>query len=216
MERFYDTSVYTEIIMGIKALYICLLQCLFWHTFETANIKVNFLSSVGKQILQLFVMEKFRYLKANNFSGLDGILPGPIKGHLIAIYFELLKHFCSERVVTLEETPVPVHSKHKEFTTMQELINDFQVTSKEDSVSLQASEVYHSIYQCMELEISLFHSAEKSKGHVTLSSEFGAALLVALLQTQHQEICNEADPNISLCLMAQGLHLRHFDSSDYK
>jgi len=216
MEQFYDTSVYTEIIMGIKALYMSLLRHLFWYTFETANLKIKYQSSLSKQMLLFFVMEKFNHLKANNFSGLDTILPDPINGGLITRYFELLKHFCSKRVITLEGTPVLVHSNHKEFTTMQELINDFYVATKEEPVLLQASETYHSIYQCMELEISLFHSAEKFKGHVTLSSEFGAALVVALLHTQYQEICNEADPNNQLCLLAQGLHLRHFDGSDYK
>ena len=216
IERFYDISVYTEIIMGIKTLYMSLLWCLFWHTFESSNLKIKFLSPLSKHMLLFFVMEKLSYLKASNSSSLDAVFPGPIKGNLITKYFELLKHFCSERVVTLEEAQVSVHSNHKEFTTMQELINGFYAAGKEEPVLLKASEAYHTIYQCMELEISLFRSAEKSKGHVTLSSEFGAALVVALICMQYQEISNEVDPNNSLCLLAQGLHLRHFDGSDYK
>ena len=216
IEQFYDTSVYTEIIMGIKTLYMSLLQCLFWHTFETANLKVKFLSPLSNYMLLFFIMEKFSCLKASNSSSLNAVLPGPIKGNLITRYFDLLKHFSSERVVALEEAQVSVHSNHKEFTTMQELITGFYAAGKEEPALLQASEAYHTIYQCMELEISLFRSAEKSKGHVTLSNEFGAALVVALICTQYQEISNEVDPNNSLCLLAQGLHLRHFDGSDYK
>ena len=191
-----------------------LLHCLFWYStsIETTDSKLKFLSSLGKHKILFFVMEKFNHLKASNSS----VLPGPIKGNLITKYFELVKHFCSKRVVTLEEVQVSVHSNHKEFTTMQELINDFYAANKEEPVLLQASEAYHTINQCMELEISLFRSAEKYKGHVMLSSEFGAALAMALICTQHQEISNEADPSNALCLMAQGLHLRHFDGSDYK
>ena len=215
MEQIYDTSVYTEINLGIKALYMALLRCLFWHTFETANLKINLLCSQSKHVLLFFVIEKFSCLKATNFSAIDGFMPG-IKSTLIIRYFELLKHFCSERVITFEQKLVPIHSKYKEYTNMQELINDFHVAKKEEGVLLESSEVYHSIYQCMELEISLFHSAEKFKGHVTLSSEFGAALVLALLHVQYQEICNEIDPNNALCLLAQGLHLRHFYGSNYK
>ena len=216
IEQFYDTSVYTEIIMEIKTLYMSLLRCLFWHTFETASLKINFLSPLTKHMLLFFVMEKFSHLKASNSPSLDAVLPGPIKGNAITRYFELLKHFCSERIVTQEEAQVSVHSNHKEYTSMQELIDGFYAASKEEPVLLQASEAYHTIYQCMELEISLFRGAEKSKGHVTLSSEHGAALVVALICTQYQEISNEVDPNNSLCLLAQGLHLRHFNGSDYK
>lgn len=214
--QFYDTSVYTEVLMGIKALYMCSLRCLLWHTFETGSLKINLLSPLSKHTLIHFVMEKFSCAKTNNFSGLDAVLPGPVKGNLITRYFELLKQFCYKKVVSLEDSQVLPHSKHKEFTTMQELINDFYAVQKEKPMQLQASEAYRSIYQCMELEISLFRSAERYKGHVTMSSEYGAALVVALLHTQYQEICSKADPNNSLCLLAQGLHLRHFDGSDYK
>lgn len=216
IEQFYDTSVYTEIIMGIKTLYMSLLRCLFWHTFGTASLKIKLLSPLSKHMLLFFVMEKLSHLKASNSPSLDAVLPGPIKGNVITRYFELLKHFCSERVVTLEEAQVLVHSSHKEFTNMQELINGFYAANKEEPILLKASEAYHTIYQCMELEISLFRSAEKSKGHATLSSELGAALVMALICTQYQEISNEVDPNNSVCLLAQGLHLRHFDGSDYK
>ena len=216
--QFYDTSVYTEVLMGIKALYMCLLRCLLWHTFETVagSLKINLLSPLSKHMLIHFVMEKFSCAKTSNFFGLDTVLPGPVKGNLIIRYFDLLKQFCSERVVSLEGSQVLTHTKYKQFTTMQELINDFYAAQKEKPTLLQPSEAYHAIYQCMELEISLFRSAEKCKGHVTMSSEYGAALVVALFHTQYQEISNEADPNNSLCLMAQGLHLRHFDGSDYK
>lgn len=214
--QFYDTSVYTEVVMGIKALYMCLLRCLFLHTFETGSLKINLLSSLSKHMLIFFVMQKFSCIKTSNISSLDAVLPGLVRGNLIVRYFELLKHFCSERVVTLEGSQALVHSKHKEFTTMQELIDDFYAVQKEKPIHLQPSEAYHSIYQCMELEISLFRSAEKFKGHVTMSSEYGAAMVVALFHTQYQEIYNETDPNNLLCLLAQGLHLRHFDGSDYK
>lgn len=203
--------------MGIKALYMSLLRCLLWHTFEISNLKIKFSSSFSKHILISTTIEKFRHLKTSNSSGLDAVFPaGCVKGNLVTRYCDLLKHFCSKRVVTLEEVQVSVHCKHKEFANMQELINDVYAAIKEDPVLLQTSVAYHSIYQCMELEISLFRSAEKFKGHVTLSSEFGAALVVALLHVQYQEISNEVDLNNSLCLLAQGLHLRHFDGSDYK
>ena len=211
VEQFCDTSVYTEIIMGIKTLYMSSLHCLFWHSLETTDSKFKFLSSLGKHKVLSFVMEKINF-KASN----SPVLLGPIKGNLITKYFKLLKHFCSERVATLEEVQVSVHSNHKEFATMQELINDFYAANKEEPVLLQASEAYHIIHQCMELEISLFRSAEKYKGHVTLSSEFGAALAMALICSQHQEISNEVDPSNAMCLLAQGLHLRHFDGSYYK
>ena len=209
--QFYNTSVYTEVIMGIKALYMTLLRCLLWHTFEASSLQIKF-SLPSKHLLLIFVME-FSCVKT---ASIDIIFPAPIKSSLITRYFELLKNFCSRRVVALEEVQVSVHSKQKQFSTLQELINDFYAANKEESALLQVSKAYHTIYQCMELEISLFRSAEKSKGHVTLSNELGAAMVVGLLHTQHQEINNETDPNISLCLLAQGLHLRHFDGSDYK
>jgi len=217
LEYFCDTSVYTEVAMEIRSLYMMVIQHLLWNSFETANFKIHSSSSAYKQTVLFFIMEKCAYLKANDFTGIDQIFPIPIKGGLINSYTELVKYFCSKRILTLRNPPVILtNSSQKTFTSMEELISDFLAAQKDRSVQLQLSAACQSLHQCMENEISLFRTAENFKGHTTFSNEMGAALIVAVCHVQHQEICDVHDLETMLCLLAQGLHLRHFDGSCYK
>jgi len=217
LEYFCDTSVYTEVAVEIRSIYMRVIQCLLWNSFETANLKIHSLSSAYKQTVLFFIMEKCACLKPNGFTGFDLIFPNPIKGGLINSYTELIKFFYSKRILTLRNLPVILtNSSQKTFTSMEELISDFLAAQKDSSVLLQLSTACQSLHQCMENEISLFRTAENFKGHTTFSNEMGAALIVAVCHIQHQEICDMCDLETMLCLLAQGLYLRHFDGSHYK
>jgi len=217
LEYFYDTSVYTEVAMEIRSLYMVVIQHLLWNSFKAASQRIHSLipSLANKQTI-FFIMEKFASLKSSDFIEFDQIFPSPVKGGLINSYVELLKYFCSKRTLTLRNPPVILtNSSQKIFTSMKELISDFLAVQKDTSVQLQLSAACLSLHQCMENEISLFRAAENFKGHITFSNEIGAALIVAVCHVQYQEICGVCDIETMLCLLAQGLQLRHFDGSCY-